>query len=364
MRRIFIERDNVTHPSEPDANGNSYTASFEFYPFHEGATFAVYKGMLNGNISRRGEFCVVKTLVERSATDGELNHVINRATEAQRLAASFNTSIGQRAICFIVPILSRLKYISDFNALFRCFNPHDKRLSPEEFVVIEDFVEGTFQKFNSNNGSAWTAQSTSNSRTIPKLKNKTRQKKTSSYKKLCRVNSKTKMEDNMPMFEMTTLPPTTTTSTTTTTTGTHMPPTTTTITTTNDLIGPNNMAQAFGHYVWFVTRTSVVCGLEGVFSNLCYKFTTPVIHSMTSSFGTTDGGPDAIAQFFASHRCTNICNKWPVFKCNNQHQSEAINTGNGKSQINFYKFNSQMAHKPSIPDKNIFVESLDFAIEK
>jgi hypothetical protein len=39
-----VERDTTTLTATPDPWGWAYSASFEFYPFHEGKDVAVYKG--------------------------------------------------------------------------------------------------------------------------------------------------------------------------------------------------------------------------------------------------------------------------------------------------------------------------------
>lgn len=71
-----------------------------------------------------------------------------------------------------------------------------------------------------------------------------------------------------------------------------------------------DVTQAFSHYTWHATRDLVVCGLQGVTEGHGVRLTTPVIHSTCCKYGKTDGGLEGIKEFFASHRCNNICSSW------------------------------------------------------
>ncbi|RUS91987.1 hypothetical protein EGW08_000200, partial [Elysia chlorotica] len=67
------------------------------------------------------------------------------------------------------------------------------------------------------------------------------------------------------------------------------------------------IAHAFSHFTWHISRSHVICDLQGVLSGLTYTLTNPRIHSVGSDFGASDGSVQAIADFFRNHRCNNIC---------------------------------------------------------
>jgi hypothetical protein len=55
----------------------------------------------------------------------------------------------------------------------------------------------------------------------------------------------------------------------------------------------------------------LLCDLQGVKQRDRYILTDPVICSLTEKFGVTDLGEDGIRSFFASHKCTPLCeNHW------------------------------------------------------
>jgi hypothetical protein len=55
----------------------------------------------------------------------------------------------------------------------------------------------------------------------------------------------------------------------------------------------------------------LLCDLQGVKKNDRYILTDPAICSLTETFGATDLGEDGIRSFFASHKCTSLCeNHW------------------------------------------------------
>jgi hypothetical protein len=55
----------------------------------------------------------------------------------------------------------------------------------------------------------------------------------------------------------------------------------------------------------------LLCDLQGVKKQDRYILTDPVICSLTEQFGITDLGEDGIRSFFASHKCTPLCeNRW------------------------------------------------------
>ncbi|CAG5124905.1 unnamed protein product [Candidula unifasciata] len=298
MRIFFLERDNVTQPSEPDNNGVVYSASFELFPFYEGCTYSHFKGLMNGEGPLRGSFCVVRAMLDKVAEKNDWSNMIRRSTEAQRLAVEFNKHIGYKAVSFQIPVITGIETLSDFACLFRCVKPHDKRLNLGEFVTIEPFLDGPFQKFDSDVACAST-------HTTAKLKNKD-------------STGASVTEDICSNRDSATLAQTARTNST-------------------------SVAQAFSHFSWHFTRNLIVCGLQGVSNGQVYTFTNPSIHSINSQFGVSDGSVTSIAEFFSYHRCNNICRNW----------EQCSTTGKPQRNVNFF-------HKPenSNDSKNHHSESL------
>ena len=72
-----------------------------------------------------------------------------------------------------------------------------------------------------------------------------------------------------------------------------------------------DVPQAFSHFTYHETNGGqLVCDLQGVFSSALnqYSMVDPVIHSRTKKkYGRTDRGADGVAAFFRSHKCNALC---------------------------------------------------------
>lgn len=258
---MCLERDNVTQYSDPDIQGDVYTASFELFPFHEGASYTFFLGLLSGSGPLRGQFCVVRAIVDRFADATDWTHVLRRAYEARRIATEFNTRLGFDALTVQVPILTQMETVSDLTCLFRLFRPHDKRLKPGEFVTFEPLLKGKFQKFDLQ-----PQTFTTDDRIFKCVRN------------IDEIVSpggsdRTFVDHAASVFS-------------------------------------TNMMQAFSHFSWHLTRRLVVTGLQGVSNGLTYTVTNPTIHSLSSKFGDSDESRLGIREFFSSHVCNNICCNW------------------------------------------------------
>ena len=265
MKLLCFERDNVTYasPTGNNGKGHAYSASFEFYPFHEGATYALYKGVFVGSGARSGQFCVVRSHLDTKSTDKDWEMFINRSAEARRLAVEFNRSIGHVAILFEEPMLTAVDSISDFSSLFRIFKPHDKRLEPRESVVVEPFLEGEFKK--DNYPSVISQQTTKSNR----------RKQSGSSAKMAERGSKSALHQQQ----------------------------------------LHDVASAFSHFTWLHSNHKLlVSGIQGVYDpdHSVFRFCNPVIHSTDRAFGETDGASEGITNFLTAHRCSNTCT---AFKC-------------------------------------------------
>ncbi|KAK3757647.1 hypothetical protein RRG08_000160 [Elysia crispata] len=263
MRVLCLERDNVTQLCDPDSDGDIYTSSFELFPFHEGATYSLYLGVYNGKGPYAGQFSAVRCLLDVTAGSTHWERWLKGAREAQRLAHEFNKELAYPAIFFNVPALTRMERVSDFNAFFRCFRPHDKRLKLGEYVTLEPYLEGVFRHFDQ--------------RAVSQMD----------------LGESGAQPGEPDIIE-------------------HIPTAPVTIYATKhkNIHSTSSIAHAFSHFTWHVTRSHIVCGLQGILSGLTYTLTNPQIHSVSSDFGASDGSIQAIAEFFRIHRCNNICRGW------------------------------------------------------
>lgn len=290
MKVLFLERDNVTQLSEPDKDGEVYSASFELFPFYEGSKYSCFMGLLNGDGPLRGHFCVVRAVLDKVAERSDWTDVVRIAAEAQRLATEFNKYVRYKAIAVQIPMVSLMDRVSDFSGLFRCWKPHDKRLKRGEFVTIEPFLDGSFWKFDSG---------------------------------ICVADMKSSSRH-------------------------HGPADVGTASSETVPAGSASLAQAFSHFTWHFTKKLIVCDLQGVTNGLFYTFTSPNIHSTDSQFGALDGSSSAIAEFFSTHRCNNICSKWekcgptgkPSCGVNLLNNSEYSNCKNRQAEISMERCKS------------------------
>ncbi|CAL1532539.1 unnamed protein product [Lymnaea stagnalis] len=290
-RMGLIQVDNKTEMSDTDRWGERYAANFEFFPFHEGGKYSLYKGVLNGSSfvhSRHGHMCVVRTLRNRCAeSEGEWEPYLRIARETEKLIPEFNCSVGRKVFSFVAPFLTCVEQKSSFVSLFRLWNPHDKRFKPDEYVVVEPYIQCHFRRLDLNTpavdaqgGSHCESHNVENSRT------ENSSAKSCSSKKSVSPSSKNK----------------------------------------NSLVPASLFPQsqddaepeltAFGHYTWHRSGKFVVTNLRGAREQegSPYKLVTPTIHSVSRSYGETDDGAAGIIDFFDHHVCNTICYAWGKYE--------------------------------------------------
>ncbi|ESO81959.1 hypothetical protein LOTGIDRAFT_170495 [Lottia gigantea] len=231
MKIFGFERDNQTLSCSAENLEDVYTSSFELYPFHEGKEFAVYKGLYNGIGPKRGEFCVVKSKLNKKQKLNSWNQITFISAKAQHYSYLFNSYVKHRFISFTSPRQAILETVSDFIPVIRLVKHHENKLKSREIILMEDFIEGKFQRFSTPSGL---------------------------------VNS----------------------------------------------ANCDGILEAFSHFSWNVSREIIISGLQGACQGATYHLTTPTIHSTTGSFGENDRQWPGILEFFASHRCNNICSGW------------------------------------------------------
>ncbi|KAK0062756.1 alpha-protein kinase vwkA [Biomphalaria pfeifferi] len=261
MKFFCFERDNQTQFTSPGSTRETYMASFELFPFYEGSAFSLYKGLLNGKGPLRGEFCVVRTKMEKAVDPMVWRAYLMRAAEASSLASRFNLQIGLKVISFLAPMLTKIDTVSDFSCLFKCFVPHDKHLHLEEYVVLEPYIEGKF-RYNFNFD-------------LQKLYEDCSDLLSEEGDTDMRTKEKALRASKFAQWP--------------------------------------NLSEAFSHFTWHATRSLVICGLHGVFKDMVYTLTNPTIHSLSLQYGETDRGAAAIAEFFVNHQCNNVCCEWEAY---------------------------------------------------
>ncbi|KAK6185282.1 hypothetical protein SNE40_007550 [Patella caerulea] len=152
MKIFGFERDNQTLSCAAEDYENAYTASFELYPFHEGKEYAVYQGLYNGIGPKRGEFCVVKSKLNKKQKLDAWHQISSISNKAQQLSYLFNSCVKCRAVQFTSPRHAILETVSDFQSILRLFKPHENKLKNKEVVLMEDFIEGKFQRYSTPSG--------------------------------------------------------------------------------------------------------------------------------------------------------------------------------------------------------------------
>ncbi|XP_013396847.1 eukaryotic elongation factor 2 kinase [Lingula anatina] len=152
------EQSNETYMSTwSDESGDQYWADFESKPFSAGAFRHAFKGHLHGRGPRGGDQCVVKVFKKEYAkhiTDWTVD--VATSKKAQSLATKFNEAVpSTRPLKFMTPMVAKMEKRAGFK-LFWIFDIPDedsaKIVFENEYVCMEPFLTGTYQKFNANNG--------------------------------------------------------------------------------------------------------------------------------------------------------------------------------------------------------------------
>lgn len=71
--------------------------------------------------------------------------------------------------------------------------------------------------------------------------------------------------------------------------------------------------RAFCHFTWCLSGGHlVVADFQGLRTTNRFRLNNPVIHSTDQSYGQKDRGGEGILDFFRSHKCNEICNRWAI----------------------------------------------------
>ena len=143
-------------------DGSSYSAKFEDNYFAEGACRYAFLGRLSGSGRRNGEQCVTKVFKKEYAKNFiQWAPDLAASKKAFGFAVEFNRNyfhkikkyIKKTEIVFLIPLIAKVEKVSKFSLLWIFpFFEDDRYVKVNEYVAIEPFISGTYDKFNSNGG--------------------------------------------------------------------------------------------------------------------------------------------------------------------------------------------------------------------
>ena len=153
----------ITHPhmtkSSRGDDGYGYSVTFEPQYFAEGVSRYAFRGEIQSKGPANGKKVVVKVFKKEIAK--KLSHWtadFSASKKAQAYARKFNEVVRQKniqaaEISFKIPIILQVKELSKFYWFFLFPGADDQRFVLQgEYVALEDFIPGNYQKFNSNGG--------------------------------------------------------------------------------------------------------------------------------------------------------------------------------------------------------------------
>ena len=136
-----------------DQNGDFYFAVFENRPFSEGASRYAFKGILLGTGPRNNTECVVKMFKKnylRLIPDLQLPDETKKCFEASCVLRKWATEWNN----VVAPLLALSNL--DEPTKIDCVIPLVAEISHgnplQRHVTIEEYLQGNYQKFNSNGG--------------------------------------------------------------------------------------------------------------------------------------------------------------------------------------------------------------------
>lgn len=143
-------------------DGNRYSATFKEDYFAEGACRYAFKGTLSGSGRRNRDDCVTKVFKEEFAKNfvqwaPDLAASKKAFGFAQEFAKEYMPKIRNRVreneIEFLIPLIAKMKNIKhfDFLGLFPIL-ADERYVQLYEYVAIEPYIVGDYDKFNSNGG--------------------------------------------------------------------------------------------------------------------------------------------------------------------------------------------------------------------
>lgn len=139
-----------------------YWADFDNEYFDKGTYRYAFQGTVHGDGPRDGSLCVIKVFKKKYAKYFDKWRPDHAAsTKAQRFGEIFTQNVlpslrnlvTTKEIEFVIPLIARMDTLSHFKVLGLFQTQTDTTyVTPCEFVAIEPFLHGKFDKYNSNGG--------------------------------------------------------------------------------------------------------------------------------------------------------------------------------------------------------------------
>jgi len=141
-----------------------YWADFDTDYFAAGISYRyAFRGTIHGDGPRDGTLCVSKVFKRRYAKYFDKTFRPDHAAsmKAQQYAETFTENvlpslqnmISTSKIEFVIPLIAKIDSLSHFKVLgLFPVNEDTTYLAPTEYVAIEPFLHGKYEKFNSNSG--------------------------------------------------------------------------------------------------------------------------------------------------------------------------------------------------------------------
>ncbi|XP_045192616.1 myosin heavy chain kinase B-like isoform X2 [Mercenaria mercenaria] len=159
-----VEQSHETHPSstKDHVDGCRYWADFDNEYFAKGTYRYAFRGTVHGDGPRDGSLCVTKVFKKQYAKYfDKWRPDLAASLKAQKFAAIFSANvlpllrnyITTQDVEFVIPLIAKMDTLSHFKVLgLFPVNEDNTYVEPYEYVAIEPYLYGTFEKFNSNGG--------------------------------------------------------------------------------------------------------------------------------------------------------------------------------------------------------------------
>lgn len=159
-----VEQSHETYPSstKDHLDGYRYWADFDKDYFAKGTYRYAFRGTVHGDGPRDGSLCVTKVFKKKYAKYfDKWRPDLAASVKAQKYAEAFTLNvlphlrsyISTVELEFLVPLIARMDTLSHFKVLGLFPTSEDRTyVTPYEYVAIEPFLHGEFEKFNSNGG--------------------------------------------------------------------------------------------------------------------------------------------------------------------------------------------------------------------
>lgn len=159
-----VEQSHETcHSTTKDhIDGYRYWADFDSEYFAKGTYRYAFRGTVHGDGPRDGSLCVTKAFKKKYARFfDKWRPDLAASIKANKLAEVFTSNIlpalrkyiHTNQIEFVIPLIAKMDQLSHFKILgVFAVGEDNTYVTPTEYVAIEPYLHGEFEKFNSNGG--------------------------------------------------------------------------------------------------------------------------------------------------------------------------------------------------------------------